>query len=939
MAVDVAGFSEQLDFDLGNWSFDDLGLGDLPLDLELDISSTYKLPIDGTIQFTFDFGLDKNGHFFVADPTVVAHLSVGDDAWDVAVDDNNGTKSLAADGVTGQVYLDGDATSSIRSGDTVVVMNSEGELTSYLVAGTPGNALSYDSVANRTILTLLDSEGNAGGFDDSDFRMSVRKSFDVDLNLGIFGLKLNDGFIDFDAGVEIGLDGELSTSSLLANDGTSSIEVGLGGGGDYAIHLPIELAGALDGLNDNQAIISAFSGDFYEDASLKELIFSIPQSLQLTGFAELLQMRGVSLEMILDALEAGLDDLVGIDRAIFGSVDAATGDFSAYEPQWMETATVLTNYTLVKDADGLPSSRRVTLDGSREQLLFAFNDGASDVWGVEFEESGTTKVKVFEERYQLLGTFATDDYTTLSSPAADISATLADGTQATLSQLRLQTGSLYDDIPLVGVSPADVLGDGAVSVAGKLRSAIQYVRDNANNLDELSTQLNTKLRAAFPALPSDAQLIKMHYANSQFEFDFDITLIESANYALDLDLEDLGIDDWLGFNISDLTNVDIQAQLGITAMANVGLGFGFDLSDVFEPLFYVDPTSGMSAEVIGTAEDLNFNLGLDIGSGALGKTLGLIAQQGSATINAGIFANLGDPTADASGNGYLDFSEVGNAFQAGAHGQATLDVPLYFPIQALPLGGTEQDLDGNGIPDNVLHADVGFSVDENFDLQTHYETQLPEFKMSFDAATALVGLLNDPEVVLGGLESFFDGIDKTANGIDNIELPLVGGEMFDGLADDLRGLRVGVLGSQDNPTTQQSYPFSYDGTIGEASPSLGFWLEDLDRQDIGVFDAVLDRIREEIYEGLKPLNESEHADKFGFVVPVYDEFGAEQYDENGKLLTKFPESKDDIELELSPRGLVTFNIKFGGVLVGEKQPDGTVTPHGIPIDFGVGIPG
>ena len=85
------------------------------------------------------------------------------------------------------------------------------------------------------------------------------KSFDVDLNLGIFGLKLNDGFIDFDAGVEIGLEGEFSTASLLAGDGVGSIDVGLGGGGDYAVYLPIELGGALDGLNDNQAIMSAFS--------------------------------------------------------------------------------------------------------------------------------------------------------------------------------------------------------------------------------------------------------------------------------------------------------------------------------------------------------------------------------------------------------------------------------------------------------------------------------------------------------------------------------------------------------------------------------------------------------------------------------------------------------------------------------------------------------
>jgi len=45
------------------------------------------------------------------------------------------------------------------------------------------------------------------------------------------------------------------------------------------------------------------------------------------------------------------------------------------------------------------------------------------------------------------------------------------------------TGSLYADVPLAGVSPADVLGDGSVSFAAKLRNAIAEVRQTAGNLD------------------------------------------------------------------------------------------------------------------------------------------------------------------------------------------------------------------------------------------------------------------------------------------------------------------------------------------------------------------------------------------------------------------------------------------------------------------------
>ena len=41
-----------------------------------------------------------------------------------------------------------------------------------------------------------------------------------------------------------------------------------------------------------------------------------------------------------------------------------------------------------------------------------------------------------------------------------------------------------------------------------------------------------------------------------------------------------------------------------------------------------------------------------------------------------------------------------------------------------------------------------------------------------------------------GLEGFFSGLDLFAAGIDSIELPLLGGAPFDGLAEDLRGIRM-----------------------------------------------------------------------------------------------------------------------------------------------------
>ncbi|MCA9148620.1 MAG: DUF4347 domain-containing protein, partial [Planctomycetales bacterium] len=86
--IEAASFDTSLSLDLGSWDFDNLGLGDLPFDLGLEISSDYELPISGAVTFSFVFGLSSQGDFFIQDPLVRAELSVGEDAFPVQVDEN-----------------------------------------------------------------------------------------------------------------------------------------------------------------------------------------------------------------------------------------------------------------------------------------------------------------------------------------------------------------------------------------------------------------------------------------------------------------------------------------------------------------------------------------------------------------------------------------------------------------------------------------------------------------------------------------------------------------------------------------------------------------------------------------------------------------------------------------------------------------------------------
>ena len=468
--LEIASFEHLLDLDFGSWSFDDLGLGDLPFDLGLSVESLSQLEISGAITLTFDFGLDPDGEFYVSDPEIGAELSMGDDAYAVATDVDSGTgeRTLAWDSSTGEIFVEGNANEWLAANDVVSIQDVDGLPVSFVVASIG----TYDSGTDRTSVFVNDLEGNAGGFDDTVQSATLQKTFDVDINVGIFGLKVNDGFIDFDAGVGITIDSYLDSAALASNSLGGDIDVDLGGDFEYSVYLPVELSGALSGLNDHQAIISAFSSELPGDVGLKELIFSIPQSIRMEGFSELLQMRTISLDMILDALEMTLDDLVGIDREVYGRIVGE--DLEVFTPVWMQTSTIAAGFSAILDGEGFPQSQTVSLGDAREQIVYEYDDGlGNDVWGVEVGG----ELEVFEERWSLLGTFESDEYLSLDAPDPDINVTLTDGASATLSELRLRTGSMYQDIPLAGVSAADVLGGGAVSFAEKLRDAISTVRN------------------------------------------------------------------------------------------------------------------------------------------------------------------------------------------------------------------------------------------------------------------------------------------------------------------------------------------------------------------------------------------------------------------------------------------------------------------------------
>ena len=229
-----------------------------------------------------------------------------------------------------------------------------------------------------------------------------------------------------------------------------------------------------------------------------------------------------------------------------------------------------------------------------------------------------------------------------------------------------------------------------------------------------------------------------------------------------------------------------SGALGVDAYAKFELGFGFDLNDVFNPKFYVHDDTGVTFGLtIKNTEPLSFKGEISLGGGV---GLGLSVKNGSAQLTA--LAHLGLKR-DPSDGQYL-VSELGsNVLDFTVAGSAAIDLPMYFPIASLPMGGTTKDRNGNGYPDNVLHVGTGFSNHGGF---KGLQIITPNLVPGFD----LFAYLNDPATILSGLEKFFTTVQDGVDGeIGGVEIPVIGDAMDDAanfvgdLRDRLLGEKVG----------------------------------------------------------------------------------------------------------------------------------------------------
>ncbi len=455
-------------------------------------------------------------------------------------------------------------------------------------------------------------------------------------------------------------------------------------------------------------------------------------------------------------------------------------------------------------------------------------------------------------------------------------------------------------------------------------------------LQGLQQWLNDLLAGLFPNLWPAWSLPHFDLSWDGFDLGFDFGFdLDVARLLADLKLPDLAID--FGFDLADIANLlslpvnfdptqialtlDSAVQMGVNADFNVDLDMAFAAKEFgkavrtntglagLDPLDYAfigdDSEVSLVVEAGATAIDVNASLAI---SNAL-PPVGFWIQGGSALVSAEAMLDL-----DQHSTGRYALGQLASIpLNVTAGGEADIDLPMYLGTATLPLGGTTLDLNGDGYADNVLHIGTDFGP---------AGLVAPEvIAPRFDGLN-LMAYLNDPQVILAGLEGMFDNLKRMmADQLGGLGLPLVGdvlkdvGSFVDKLRDDFLGVR--------------------NAAGAYAAGTLGDKLKDA----ASAGNDVVSLIRQYLFDKL--------GTHLQYQVKAAD--GAPEFDAQGNPVYAAVRTVDDIAVSLNALGQLTFNVFLAGsVFEGlgarykeRKDNNGNVIKRFIdlPINFDLTAPG
>ncbi len=118
-------------------------------------------------------------------------------------------------------------------------------------------------------------------------------------------------------------------------------------------------------------------------------------------------------------------------------------------------------------------------------------------------------------------------------------------------------------------------------------------------------------------------------------------------------------------------------------------------------------------------------------------------------------------------------------------GHIIANLPMYFPNEDEPMGGTDQDENDDGFGDHILYLNAQFEQPNTFD---RIELITPDLGVNF----SLLGILQDPSLFLSGVDMALGGVQNIFETNAASNLPMVGDKLKDA-ATFINDIRTGFL--------------------------------------------------------------------------------------------------------------------------------------------------
>lgn len=333
-----------------------------------------------------------------------------------------------------------------------------------------------------------------------------------------------------------------------------------------------------------------------------------------------------------------------------------------------------------------------------------------------------------------------------------------------------QFGFLNYKLPLIDQSPVQLL-----DYANRLAQAVEGLRDDpAGSIQQLQTKLDG-LMGYTGAGPNPVQLgwdtakeaftVSLHFVPLNYQgevpFNFDLPALAA--------LAPGGLSQALA-GVGRFVDASGSGVLATRIGAALDLNLGLDLSDPLAPKPFLYTTSGIDLFARAVAKNLNFSV-------ALGP-VGVYVRDGSAALDADGNAATSDDVHftvgfnDPNGTGKLYFGTdpIFANVTTALTGAAGLTLPLYGPIESIPLGRPPQNGLIVGIPNlvNALNRVPGSVT-----------VTTPNLASLFDGLS-LTALLRDPSIVVDGLDALLETLQKQLNkNVLSDSFPLVGTKLKD----------------------------------------------------------------------------------------------------------------------------------------------------------------